>query len=63
MIQTVIRSLKLMREDQLEWADKITPVLMSYRATVFFVNRYKFVLCVVWKRDENANRRSFIARV
>ena len=34
MIQTVVRSLKLVCKDQSEWADKITPVLMSYRATV-----------------------------
>jgi len=34
MIQTVVRSLKLVCENQSQWADKITPVLMSYRATI-----------------------------
>ena len=30
----VIRSLRLICDDQTEWAEKATPVLMSYRATV-----------------------------
>jgi len=34
MIQTVVRSMKLACKDQSEWADKITPVLMSYKATI-----------------------------
>jgi len=34
MIQTVIRSLKLICDTQTQWAEKLTPVLMSYRSTV-----------------------------
>ena len=34
MIQTVIRSLKLICENQSQWVEKLTPVLMSYRSTV-----------------------------
>jgi len=34
MIQTVIRSLKLICENQTQWVEKLTPVLMSYRSTV-----------------------------
>ena len=34
MIQTVIRSLKLTCENQTQWVEKLTPVLMSYRSTV-----------------------------
>ena len=34
MVQTVIRSLKLICDTQTQWAEKITPVLMSYRSTV-----------------------------
>jgi len=34
MVQTVIRSLKLICDTQTQWAEKLTPVLMSYRSTV-----------------------------
>jgi len=34
MVQTVIRSLKLICDNQTQWAEKLTPVLMSYRSTV-----------------------------
>jgi len=34
MVQTVIRSLKLICDTQTQWAEKIPPVLMSYRSTV-----------------------------
>jgi len=34
MIQTLIRSLKLICDTQTQWAEKLTPVLMSYRSTV-----------------------------
>jgi len=34
MIQTVIRSLKLICENQTQWVEKLIPVLMSYRSTV-----------------------------
>jgi len=33
MNQTIIKSLKLMCKDQTDWAENITPVLMSYRGT------------------------------
>jgi len=31
MVQTVIRSLKFICDSQTQWAEKLTPVLMSYR--------------------------------
>ena len=34
MVQTVIRSLRLICDTQTQWAEKLTPVLMSYRSTV-----------------------------
>jgi len=34
MVQTVITSLKLICDTQTQWAEKLTPVLMSYRSTV-----------------------------
>lgn len=34
MNQTIIKSLRLVCDDQTEWSDKVAPVLMSYRASV-----------------------------
>jgi len=38
MNQTVIKSLKLICDNQTEWVDRIVPVLMSYRASVTAVS-------------------------